>query len=172
MDKSIKTVLISTACLPYEGVASWTTRMNYLLKKENNIDYLTGPKSNIKIEKPVQIFIDKISLSDKIKSKFDFKNKFNLYIRSLEEVLNREENILLQVKSNLDLLKVITAFINKEKLRKNIYHTFPPLNDDNNLFDEIDELILLTNSSYKLLKEQGNNSPFNISISNNDIICN
>lgn len=174
MVENIKIVLLSTASLPHTGVASWTTRMNYLLKKTNGIDYVIGPRSNIKIKKPIQIFIDGISFLDKVKCKIDYRNRFNPYIRGLKKVLKEEEKIVLQVKDNLGLLKSVLHFIDRNKLRDRVYiqyhyHAFPPFEDTNNLYDKIDELVLLSNASYMVFKEQCNNIPFPVAINNNGV---
>ena len=155
MTNKIATVLISTASLPHEGIASWTTEMNYLLERENNLDYVIGPKSNILIKSPIQIFI-KNKFFDPLMKKINYSNRFNPYIRGLKEVLKVEENILLQVKDNFGLLKAIINFINKNDLRKRVYiqyqyHSFYAFSSNENLLGNIDELVLLTEDSYKKL---------------------
>ena len=174
LNKNIKTVLISTISLPHEGIASWTTEMNYLLKRENKLDYIIGPYSNIKIEKPIQIFIDKISLLDKIKSKIDYINRFNPYLRSLKQVLKSEENIILQVKDNLGLLKAIISFLNKNNFRKRVFlqyhhHSFYSFLHHQELLEEIDELVVLTTSVYKKIKDTVNTFPISVSIINDGV---
>lgn len=48
---TVKTVLISNFPLPFLGIASWTTRINYHLSNDCSIDYLICPKSkNINFE--------------------------------------------------------------------------------------------------------------------------
>ena len=171
---SIKTVLISTASLPHDGVASWTTRINYLLKRDNEIDYIIGPKSNLIIDKPVQVFIDNVSLKDKFRTKLSPLNRFNPYIKCLRKILVKEHKVILQVKDNLGLLKSVVSFLNKNNLRSRVYvqyhyHTFPPFEDFENLYDRIDELVLLSTSSYKMFKKQCNNIPFPVHINNNGV---
>lgn len=172
--KSIKTVLISTASLPHTGVASWTTELNYLLERDNNIDYLIGPYSEIKINKPKQIFIDKINFIDKLKCKVDYSNRFNPYIRGLQKVLDVEENIVLQVKDNFGLLKAILGFIKKNNLRKRVYvqyhyHSFFPFSYDEALLEQIDELTLLSEYTYTTIKNMVNSLPVRVSINTDGV---
>jgi glycosyltransferase involved in cell wall biosynthesis len=174
---TIKTVLISTASLPHEGIASWTTELNYLLKRENELDYVIGPHSNIEIEKPIQISIDKVSFLDKVKGKFNYTNRFNPYIRGLKKVLKLEDKIILQVKDNYGLLKAVLSFIKKSQLRKRVYiqyhyHSFMPFSNEEFLLEQIDELVLLTEKSYEKIKKDTNSLPVRISINNDGVDSN
>jgi glycosyltransferase involved in cell wall biosynthesis len=166
---TIKTVLISTAWFPHDGVGSWTTEINYLLQKENHIDYIIGPKAANRIEKPVQIFIDKVSVLDKIKGKKEPLNRFNPYVRALQKVLQKEEKIVLQVKDNFGLLKALLLFIKKQNLRKRVYvqyhyHSFHPFTTEETLLSQIDELVLLTESAYQSFKETLNSLPVKVTV--------
>ena len=165
----IKTVLISTFPLPYEGIGSWTTELNYLLERENEIDYIICPSSIIKIEKPVQFFVKPRTFIDKIKGKFNYGNRFNPFIRGLKKVLEIEDKIILQVKDNLGLLKELLLFIKKNELRNKIYiqyhyHSFLPFISENWMIEQIDELVLLTDNSYYAIKSVTDSLALRISI--------
>ena len=172
--EKIKTVLISTASLPHDGVASWTTELNYLLERENELDYIIGPYSNIKIKKPTQIFLDKPSLLDKVRTKINYEYRFNHYVKALKKVLKNETKIILQIKDNYGLLKAILSFINKNKLRKQIYvqyhyHSFLPFIKDETMIEQIDELVLLTNESYKAIYRATDSLALRVSILNDGV---
>jgi len=165
----IKTVLMSTAWLPFNAVGSWTTEMDYLLKRENQLDYVIGPRSTEYMQKPKQIFISEVSFFDKIGSRKDPLNRFNPYIRALQSVLQKEEKILLQVKDNFGMLKAILAYIQKNDLRKRVYvqyhfHSFYPFTTDEHILSQIDELVLLTKSSYKSFQQVLNTFPMKVAI--------
>lgn len=171
---NIKTVLISTASLPYEGVSSWTTEMNYLLKRDNELDYVIGPYSNIKIDKPIQVFVNKINFLDKIKMKIDYGNRFINYLRAISKVLKQEEKIILQVKDNLGLLKSILKYLKANKLKNRVYlqyhhHSFLPFAEKENIYTDIDEIILLTELSYKVFNKTCNTLPLKIKINNDGV---
>lgn len=171
---TIKTVLISTAWFPHDGIASWTTEINYLLKRENHIDYIIGPKTSNYIEKPKQIFIGKKSFLDKIKGKRESLNRFNPYLRALKKVLLKEEKIVLQVKDNIGLLRAVLWFVDRQDLRKRVYiqyhyHSFHPFTNEELILAQIDELVLLTKSTYKCFKEQLNSFPTKVSISSDGV---
>lgn len=172
--EGIKTVFISTAPLPYLGISSWTTEMNYLLNKNNEIDYVIGPISKIKIEKPKQIVVKDKTIIDKLYSKLDYSNRFNNYIRALKKVLKLEENIILQVKDNFGLLKSILLFIDKYNLRNRIYvqyhyHSFSPFTNDEKVISQIDELVLLTITSYKQIMDKVYSFPVRVTINNDGV---
>lgn len=160
---------MSTAWLPFNAVGSWTTEMDYLLKKENQLDYVIGPKSSEYMEKPIQVAIGKVSFLDKIRSKKEPLYRFNPYIRALQEVLRKEERILLQVKDNFGMLKAVLAYIKKNDLRSRIYvqyhfHSFYPFTTDEHILAGIDELVLLTHSSYKTFQKVLNTFPMKVTI--------
>lgn len=160
---------MSTAWLPFNAVGSWTTEMDYLLKRENQLDYVIGPKSNEYMEKPEQIVVGDISFIDKIRSKKEPLNRFNPYIRALESVLKKEDKILLQVKDNFGMLKAVQAYIQRNDLRKRIYvqyhfHSFYPFTTDEQILSQIDELVLLTYSSYKSFQLVLNTFPMKVTI--------
>ncbi|MDT7831935.1 glycosyltransferase family 4 protein [Flavobacteriaceae bacterium S356] len=166
---TIKTVLMSTAWLPFNAVGSWTTEMDYLLKRENQLDYVIGPRSAEHMEKPKQIFIDEVSFFDKIRSKKEPLNRFNPYIRALRRVVSKEDRILLQVKDNFGMLKAVLAYIQKNDLRKKIYvqyhfHSFYPFTSDEHILSQIDELVLLTKSSYQSFQRVLNTFPMKVTI--------
>lgn len=172
--KNIKTVLISTAPLPYKGVGSWTTEMNYLLERENSIDYIIGPKSQISIAKPTQVFVEELSLSDKVLKKINPLKRFNHYVKALRKILEKEQNIILQLKDNVGLLKAIVAFIDENNLRKRVYlqyhhHTFFPFTNDEQFLEKIDEIVVLTQSSYKKIKETTNTLPMPVLVNNDGV---
>lgn len=165
---------MSNMALPHNGIASWTTEMNYLLERENNIDYIIGPSSDILIEKPKQIFIKKRSLSDKVFGKVDYSNRFNPYVRALNKVLLKEEKVILQVKDNFGLLRHILRYIHKNSLRKRVYvqyhyHSFLPFTLKEEIYNQLDELVLLTDTTYLKFKELCNVLSCKISINTDGV---
>lgn len=173
MDK-IKTVLLSTFPLPYSGIASWTTMMNYLLKDKSEVDYVISPNSTIIINTVKQIFVRKINILDKLKNKKDNRSRFNRYIEKLALVLEKEDKIILQIIDDIGLLKAVLFFIKNKKMRNRIliqyhYHSFHLFTTDENILNSIDDLILLTESSYLIHKKYSLVSPFHVEINWNGI---
>ena len=68
----MKVVLLSHFSLPFSGIASWTTMMNYYLFDVNNqIDYVVCPDSELELKFSDRKKLNKLSLFDKIISKSD-----------------------------------------------------------------------------------------------------
>jgi glycosyltransferase involved in cell wall biosynthesis len=174
MKISIKTILISDISLPYKGIGSWTTMFNYLLLCDNEIDYIICPKSYVKANNVERRFVKSITIFQKAKNKLDGVSIFNRYINELKILLKSETKVIVQLVDNLGLLKAVSKFIEDEGLRERIYvqfffHGFSPFNSTEKMFSQIDELILLSNSSYLSFKHNCISLPVKVSISNNGV---
>jgi hypothetical protein len=172
--EKVKTVLMSNFSLPYEGIASWTTMFSYNLRNKSGFDYLICPKSNIKIDKPKQLFINSISYIDKIKNKFDNVSRFNNYTRELTKLFKLHDKLVIQVIDNVGLMFALITFIKSNNLRKQVYlqfsyHGFLPFPKAGELCGNIDELILLSIKSYHAFKNTLNILPIKVSVLNNGV---
>ena len=88
----MKVVLLSHFSLPFSGIASWTTMMNYYLFDVNNqIDYVVCPDSELELKFSDRKKLNKLSLFDKIISKSDKTKRFNNYINQLRKILSEEK---------------------------------------------------------------------------------
>jgi len=78
MSCKIKTILFSGISLPYTGIGSWTTSINYLINNRKSIDYIISPYGEIKLQHIKQFpiknrntFLDKLKVKCKIQSRFE-----------------------------------------------------------------------------------------------------
>ena len=171
---TVKTVLISNFPLPFLGIASWTTRINYHLLNDCSIDYLICPKSEILVKKPKQYFMKPQNTFDKIKIQLLGGSKYNNYLDKLNEILFLEKYIIIQVIDNVGLMFAIIDFVQKRGQRKNVYlqffyHGYQPFLRSELMCSKIDELILLTKKSYENFKKELNVLSIKVSVLNNGV---
>ena len=171
----MKVVLLSHFSLPFSGIASWTTMMNYYLFDVNNqIDYVVCPDSELELKFSDRKKLNKLSLFDKIISKSDKTKRFNNYINQLRKILSEEKNIIIQIIDNIGLLKAVLKFIQATKNRKRIYiqfyfHGFSSFPNSESILNEVDELVLLSKSSYQSFKQNNRLLSTKVSINNNGV---
>ena len=122
--ENIKTVLISNFSLPFLGIGSWTSMINYHISNGCSIDYLICPKSEILVKKPKQYFMKPQNNFDKIKIQLLGGSKFNKYLHKLNEIFFLEKYIIIQVIDNVGLMFAIIDFVQKRGKRKNVYLQF------------------------------------------------
>jgi glycosyltransferase involved in cell wall biosynthesis len=171
---TVKTVLISNFPLPFLGIGSWTTMLNYHLSNHCSIDYLICPKSEILVKKPKQYFIKPQNNFDKIKIQLLRGSKYNKYLYNLSKILFLEKYIIIQVIDNVGLMFAIIDFIQKRGQRKNVYlqffyHGYQPFLKSELMCSKIDELILLTKKSYENFKKKLNVLSIKVSVLNNGV---
>jgi len=171
---TVKTVLISNFSLPFLGIGSWTSMINYHLSNGCSIDYLICPKSEILVKKPKQYFIKPQNNFDKIKKQLLGGSKYNNYLYKLNEILFLEKYIIIQVIDNVGLMFAIIDFIQKRGQRKNVYlqffyHGYQPFLKSELMCSKIDELILLTKKSYENFKKKLNVLSIKVSVLSNGV---
>lgn len=171
---TVKTVLISNFPLPFLGIASWTSMINYHLSNDCSIDYLICPKSEILVKKPKQYFMKPQNNFDKIKIQLLGVSKYNKYLHKLNEILFLEKYIIIQVIDNVGLMFAIIDFVQKRGQRKNVYlqffyHGYQPFLKSELMCLKIDELILLTKKSYENFKKKLNVLSIKVSVLNNGV---
>ena len=172
--ENIKTVLISNFSLPFLGIVSWTSMINYHISNGCSIDYLICPKSEILVKKPKQYFIKPQNNFDKIKIQLLRGSKFNKYLHKLNEILFLEKYIIIQVIDNVGLMFAIIDFVQKRGKRKNVYlqffyHGYQPFFKSELMCSKIDELVLLSKKSYENFKKKLNVLSIKVSVLNNGV---
>lgn len=170
-----KVILLSQIPLPYSKIGSRSTLYDNYLSQNHQIDFLI-------CEKPVEFYpnikygLIKNDLFTKIKSKIT-KNNFLVYQKAFSKIIKKDKKYIIQIIDNTGLAKHINQFLIKNKLRNQFYiqffyHGFMPIdnvNNSNNFYEKIDELILLTQLSYDFMKLNCNVITPKISILNNGI---
>jgi glycosyltransferase involved in cell wall biosynthesis len=171
---SIKTVLMSSIPLPFHGIGSWTVMMNYHLKDKNYIDYIICPSVKEKSSEHTYYFVKDKSELNLLKDKIYKNKRFSLYIEQLHKILEKEETIIVQIIDNTGLLYEIVKFLSEHNLSHRVYlqyfyHGFVPFTKDEYIYEKIDELILLSYSSYKAFKEDCYSLPVKVTVNQNGI---
>lgn len=155
-----KVILLSQLELPYSNIGSWTTMYDYYLKSNHKVDYLICPKPKTKYSNIEYSIIDNKSIISKSKRKV-FNKRYSAHLSALEDIIDKGEKYIIQLIDNFGIVDHIQKLITDKFNRSNFYiqffyHGFPPFY--NNLkgrpfFENIDEMVLLTNDSYKAYKD-------------------
>jgi glycosyltransferase involved in cell wall biosynthesis len=171
-----KVILFSQFPLPYHQVGSWSTLYkNYLTQEGHKIDHVICEKPQQPFEKVSYSFVQK-SWIDKLQQK-RLKNPYIGYINALESTLKRGEKYVIQLVDNFGIVPHIQAFLTKNKLRQDcylqfFYHGFAPFYGNfqsRTFYETIDEMVLLTNDSYKAHRDYYTVLPCRFSVMHNGI---
>ncbi len=150
-----KVVLLSQFELPYDKIGSWTTMYNYYLQKDHKIDYLVCPEPRKQIES-VEYSLVKGTLITKSKRKV-LNKRYLAHLNALETIIDPNEKYVIQLIDNFGIVDHLERLLKDKYDRTNFYiqffyHGFPPFYNNLNgraFFDSIDEMVLLTQDSYK-----------------------
>lgn len=154
-----KVILISQLPLPYSKIGSWTTLYQNYLQGNHSIDYIICEEPDVRFQN-VKYEIVGQTLTVKLKKKYH-KNNYIGYLEALEKILATGEKYLLQIVDNFGIIKPLQEYL-ASKGRRNqcyiqfFYHGFAPFYgnlDSRNFYEFIDEMVLLTQDSYKVHKD-------------------
>lgn len=170
-----KVILLSQFPLPYSKIGSWTTMYKNYFEGDSKIDYIVCPKPNSFFEN-VQYSVVEITFLNELKKKI-VKDPYIDYIEALEKIIVANEKCIIQIVDNFGIVKPLSNFLRKKYKRENFYlqffyHGFAPFygNFQSRIFFEsIDEMILLTNDSYKAHKNYYTILPTRFSVLQNGI---
>ena len=150
-----KVILLSQVQLPYHKTGSWTTLYKNYLVDDHQIDIIICEQPNYYFQ-DIQYETFKPDFWFKVYRRIT-KDRFHQYIKALESVIKIGEKYVLQIVDNFGLASALLKHLHKKNIRsvcyiQFFYHGYPPMlnKESGNLFFEgIDEMILLTNASYK-----------------------
>lgn len=156
----IKVILLSQEPLPFSKIGSWTTLYKNYLENSHKIDYIVCPKPQ-KIYNNIKYSFTNLTLWHKIEQKI-FKKKKLEYLQALDKIIVPNEKYIIQIVDNYGMVKPLKNYLLSKGIDKQcyiqfFYHGYPPYNYDDsiqNFYQEIDEIILLTNDSYIEHKKQ------------------
>lgn len=151
----VKVILISQFELPYSKIGSWTTMYTNYLSGSNKIDFLICPKPIQEIDTINYVFTDK-SLTKKLSNKL-LKKPYQNYLKALEKILENDTKYIIQLIDNFGIVEPLHKFLIRNNYRQNcfiqfFYHGFDPFFGNfqsRPFFEHIDEMVLLTKSSYE-----------------------
>ena len=168
-------ILLSQFELPYDKIGSWTTMYNYYLQKEHKIDYIICPEPKVQ-NQTVRYSVVKGSFITKSKKKV-LNKRYLAHLNALEAIIEPDKKYVIQLIDNFGIVAHLEQLLNDKYIRSNFYiqffyHGFPPFY--NNLkgrpfFISIDEMVLLTNDSYKEHLEFYTALPCRFSVQHNGV---
>jgi len=168
-------ILISQIPLPYSHIGSWTTLYHNYFNNNHQIDYIVCEKPETLYREINYSFVENTKLL-KIQKKIS-KNKYLGYFKALERILEKDEKFIMQIIDNFGIVKPLIDFLEKSGRRNKcylqfFYHGFAPFFENFSgrwFFEGIDEMILLTNDSYKVHREYYTVLPTKFSVLHNGI---
>lgn len=170
----IKVILISQFELPASKIGSWTTLYKNYLENNHKIDYIVCPKPNKLFEGIKYSFVN-LTFLQKLERKL-LKRKNREYLKALDKLIIPDQKYIFQIVDNYGMVKSLKNYLNskghKHSYIQFFYHGFLPYSQQNaiqNFYDHVDEIILLTNDSYKQHLKQIANLPNSLSILHNGI---
>jgi len=175
-----KVILLSQYPLPYSKIGSWTNMYKNYLQGQHQIDYIICEKPEQQFPE-IQYKIVENTLLLKIRRRL--LKYFRIgFIDALEKIIdeNKGEKFVIQLVDNFKIVVRINELLKQKGIRDNciiqvFYHGFAPfdqfINTDKylNIFEKIDDVILLTNDSYKAYKDYYLSFPSNVSVLHNGI---
>ncbi len=170
-----KVILISQSPLPANKIGSWTTLYKNYLEADHKIDIIICKRPKRLFKKIKYQFIDD-NLLIRIRSRIKKKTYLNALF-ALNKVIKKDTKYIIQVVDNFKIIKDLENLLIRKGIRKNcyiqfFYHGFAPylVNTKSiKFFEAIDEMVLLTNDSYKKHKSYYNALPCKFSILHNGI---
>ncbi|MEC4050904.1 glycosyltransferase family 4 protein [Flavobacterium sp. SUN046] len=173
-----KVILISQFPLPYQNIGSWTTLYKNYFQRNHLIDIIVCEQPS-ELFKNVQYSIVKNSFRDRIEIKLT-KNKYLSYLKALDKVVKPNQKYIIQIIDNHGIVEPLNDFLEKKGIRKNcyiqfFYHGFPPFHENfagRKFYEIVDEMIVLTISSYWAHKQYYTILPCKFSVLNNGIDTN
>lgn len=174
----VKVILLSQVSLPFSKIGSWTTLYKNYLEKNHEIDYIVCSKPEDLFEGVKYSFVQATFWSG-IQNKI-FKKKNIEYLKALNKIIVPKENYIIQIVDNYGMVKSLKEYLVSKGVSKNcyiqfFYHGFSPygqLNSKSNFYELINELVVLTNDSYKQHKKSIITLPSHFSILYNGIDTN
>lgn len=170
-----KVILISQSPLPFSGIGSWTTLYKNYLESNHKIDYIICQKTDYTFDDVEYEFVEP-NFFHKISNKISNK-PYAGFINALQRILKNNEEYIIQIIDNYGIIRPLEVFLSKSKFRKNcylqfFYHGFPPFYGDSEFrffFDTIDEMVLLTKTSYTIHKNYYTSLPCKFNFLHNGI---
>jgi glycosyltransferase involved in cell wall biosynthesis len=168
-------ILISQIPLPYAHIGSWTTLYQNYLTNNHQIDYLVCEKPQTFYPEIKYAIVENTNLL-KFQKRFS-KNKYLGYFKALEKILEKDDKFIIQIIDNFGIVKPLIDFLEKKGKRNKcylqfFYHGFAPFYENflgRWFFESIDEMVLLTNDSYKEHKKYYTVLPTKFSVLHNGI---
>lgn len=171
-----KVILISQFPLPYSHIGSWTTMYRNYLEKQNGIDIIICEKPDYYFENVAYQIVESSNFSTQFLQKIT-KKKYLKYTDALDKIIKSGERYIIQIVDNYGVAKAVQKHLEKRGIKKQcylqfFYHGFPAMSSTQQglrFYENTDEIIVLTKSSYQHFKTHATILPCRFSILNNGI---
>ncbi|SNR49243.1 glycosyltransferase family 4 protein [Flavobacterium sp. ov086] len=168
-------ILISQVPLPYSKIGSWTTLYDNYLSNHHEIDHIICPKPE-RLYSGIQYQFVANSFSMKFQKRIS-KNPYLGYLKALEKILEKEDKFIIQIIDNFGIVKPIIDFLERKGKRSQcyiqfFYHGFSPFYENflgRWFFENINEMVVLTNDSYQAHKNYYTVLPIKFSVLHNGV---
>lgn len=152
--KNRPVVIFSHFPLPYDGIGSWTVMYDYYLSGNHVVDAIICPKPSQKHPS-----LNYLKVNDgfvhKINRKINRTSKYTPHLKTLQEYITQEGDIILHVIDNPGFILELHQFLEDNGLREKCYiqfgyHGFRPFYDAVKaipFLKTIDEFLFLTEAS-------------------------
>lgn len=175
MNGLTEVILISQVPLPFSKIGSWTTLYTNYFLNDHKIDYLICPKPE-KLYDNVNYSFANINFWQKFQNKV-FKKQKTEYLKALDKIIQPDNNYIIQIVDNYGMVKPLHRYLVSRGVIKKcyiqfFYHGFSPydqLNSGPDFYELINELIVLTQDSYKQFKNRIHVLPCHFSVLHNGI---
>ena len=164
----VKKVILSPLPLPYEGLGSWTTMYNYYLQHyEHAIDCIISPHVENRAEGIEYISVHEPKIAKDRISMYWKHYKYRRYWQALKNMIDSNRYVIVQIIDNIGLLRAIDAFARQTGRRKQIkilffmhgYDYVMEGKEREAFYGMIDDLIVLTQASYRYQLERTSSMP-------------
>ncbi len=170
-----KVILISHCALPYNHIGSWTTLYNNYIGGDHKIDSIVCEES-LDYFADVEYSVVKRTFTDKIYKRVFDRSKTE-YKAALGKLINIHDVFVIQIVDNYGMVKPLHDYLVKRGIRKNayiqfFYHGFDPyqqVDSSEKFYSLVDEIIVLTESSYQVFKNKIAVLPSHFSVLHNGI---
>lgn len=170
-----KVILISQMPLPFTKIGSWTTLYKNYIEGDHLIDSIVCLQPEKKWDSIDYSFVP-VDYITKLDQKWT-KNPYKGYIKALNNILKPDEKYIIQIIDNFGIVKPLISFLEKSGMRQQVYlqffyHGFPPFYENFRgrwFFEAIDEMVVLTNDSYREHKKSYTVLPTRFSVLHNGI---
>jgi glycosyltransferase involved in cell wall biosynthesis len=169
-----KVILISQSPLPASRIGSWTTLYRNYLESDHMLDFIICKKPDVDFTTVKYQYIKNDFLS-RIKKRLKKQSHWTS-LDALEKILENDSRYVIQVIDNFKIIPQLENFLKEKGIREKcyvqfFYHGFAPFleNSKSFFFHAIDEMIVLTNDSYKVHKEYYSELPCRFSVLHNGL---
>lgn len=177
----MKNILCSHIELPSKSIGSWNIMFTRLLQEKNNLfDIVISPQSENNLDTIKQISVIDNLFYKKILSKYNYYYSYYNFWKKIKKIINNEDKVVVNIIDNINLLLAIDFFAKRKNVRSKLFIIFHlhgynfdvDVNKRNKIYNAINKLILLTETSYYFQLQHNHTIPCEVEVLRNGIDTN